>query len=238
MTVLYIFLAIAGIFAILLCSRVGVILSYNTEKETDALGVTVSYLFMRIKLLPNEKKVKLSDYTYKKVQKRKAKALFKEEKKKASKKDEQKEKKPNGKSDKNAKSAAAPTENKKTNVVKLLYDIKDLIFEVIKTFPTKLRLDISRLKLKIGCDDAAKTAITYGAVTEAVGAIITLLESSPIKTKRGYGHEIMVTPDFLSGKIDADVKIKISIAPSAVLGIGLRFVFGFIKYKLSNLKTK
>lgn len=241
MTALYIILAIFGVILILLFSRVGVILSYNTEKETDTLGVTVSYLFLRIKLMPNDKKIKLSDYTYKKVQKQKEKAQ-KKAAKKAAKESEKKALTQNNKNteikkDKNS-AAKAPEKKKKTNIVKLIFDIRELIFEAIKAFPAKLRLDVARLRLKIGCEDAAKTAVTYGAVTEAVGAFLTLLECSPIKIKRGHSHDIMITPDFLSGKIDADIKIKVSIAPSAVLGIAWRFMIGFVKYKISTLKTK
>ncbi len=255
MIVLYIILGILALITVLLCHRVGIIVSYNSEKEEDAVGLTVSYLFMRIKLLPKNNRVKLSNYTYKKVQKREAKARLKAEKKaeadrlkkeqkeaekakkKADREAAKKAKKKKNKSKKPPQSAPAPEEKKKTNAVKLIWDIKELIFDVIKRFPHKLRLDISRLRLRIGCGDAATTAVTYGAVTEGVGALITLLECSAIKTVRGHGHDIMIVPDFISGKIDADIKIKLSIAPSAVISLGMRFIWGFIKYKISSIKN-
>lgn len=229
MIALYIIFAVLAVFLILLFSRAGITVSYNTKKAPDSVKLYVSYIFFKIAIFPKNEKIRLSDYTYKKSEKRKNKAEKKEKKKKDT---------SNTASHTSPNSAKKAKQKKKTDTVRILIDIRELIFDTLKAFPGKLRLDISRLHLNVGCENAASTAITYGAVTQAVGTVLTLLEESPVKIKRGHKYDVMITPDFVSGKTDANIKIKFSIRPASVISIGLKFIVGFFKYKLSKTETK
>lgn len=250
MTALYIFAAVVCVLLILLYSRVCVTVRHDTSGG-DEPEIYVSYLFFKFGISPKKKKkVNLRDYTYKNFQKSEKKRLKKErlkaEKAKAKAEKKETEKKAREQARQAAKAAkkapsgasgapSAPSEEpkKKKNVVAFIWEIKDLIFDALKRFPTKLRLDVSRLKLRIGGKDAATTAITYGAVTEAVGALLVVLESF-MKVRRGHENEIEIIPDFTSGKIDADVLIRVSISPAGVLSV----VFGFIKGYIAHLFRK
>lgn len=237
MIALYIILAIVGVVMLLLHCRVYVNVAYSTDKDAE-LSLSVSYLFIRIPILPKkEKKVRLHDYSYKNYQKRKKKEAAKAEraKKKAELKAAKKTAKKNG-NPKDANTAgnsvSTPAKKKKKSVVYIIYEIRDLIFDFLIRFPSKFRLDVNRLKIRVGGADAATAAITYGVVTEAVGALLTILEECSF-LRRGREHEIMITPDFHSGAIDADINIRLSIKPASVLALAFRFVKGFVSRQIT-----
>lgn len=251
MTGLYIFAAVVCALLILLYARVRVTVRHNTANG-DEPDITVSYLFLRFRLSPKKKKrVNLRAYSYKRFQKSEAKRLEKERKKAAKAKEKAAKKEAAEKAEKEARKARkasaksqstqpgspSQTQNdapvKKKSIVSVIWEIKHLIFAALKKLPTKLRLDVSRLKLRIGGKDAATTAITYGAVTEAVGALLAVLESF-MKVRRGCENEIEIVPDFTSGKIDADILIRVSVSPAGVLSV----VFGFIKGYVVHLIKK
>lgn len=236
MIALYIILAVVGVILLLLHCRVYVNVAYKTDGDAE-LSLSLSYLFLKIPLMPKkEKKIRLRDYSYKNYQKRKKKETEKARraKKKA---DEKAAKKKANKSASSTDTSKTKTEasapKKKKSVVYVIYEIRDVIFDVLKRFPSKFRLDVSRLKIRVGGSDAASAAITYGVVTEAVGALLTILEECSFMRRRAREHEIMITPDFCSGKIDADVKIRLSIKPASVLSLAFRFIKGFISRRLS-----
>ncbi len=252
---LYIFAAVLCVLLILLYSRVRVTVKHDTASGEEP-QITISYLFLRINLSPKApRSVDLRDYTYKRFQKAEKKRLkaearaaekakIKEEKKEAAKKAKAEAKAAAKKAKKDAKNAPATQnradsakkpEKKKTGVIPLIWDIKHLIFRVLVKFPTKLRLDVSRLHLRVGGKDAATAAITYGAVTEAVGALLAVLDSF-MKVKRDCKNEIEIVPDFLSGKIDADIHICVSIAPAGVLSVVFGFIGGLIAHFIKKIK--
>lgn len=251
MTGLYIFAAVVCVLLILLHSRVRVTVKHNTDSG-DEPEIYVSYMFLKFGISPKKKKrVNLRDYSYKRFQKSEKKRLKKESRKaekakaKAAKKEADKKAREAARQAAKAAKKEAPSqtsgtasspkeEPKKKGIVSVIWEIKHLIFDALKRFPTKLRLDVSRLKLRIGGKDAATTAITYGAVTEAVGALLVVLESF-MKVKRGHENEIEIVPDFTSGKIDADVLIRVSISPAGVLSIVFGFIKGYIVHLLKKL---
>ncbi len=229
MPVLYTLAAIFGVLLLLLHSRVYVTFAYRTDDKAS-LSMDLSYLFFKLRLIPKkEKKVRIKDYSHKSLQKKKRREEKKAEKEKAkSAKKEAAKKTPAPKS--GAAGEKKPEEEPKKkgkNVVFAILEIRDLIFDAIGRFPGKFRLDVNRLIINVGGKDAAATAVTYGIVTEAVGALLTLLETG-MKMRRGSVNDIMITPDYLSGRIDADVKIRLSIKPASVLEIALRFVVGYL----------
>ncbi len=241
MTALYIIAAIIGVILLMLHSRVYINFKYNTAAE-DSLYVSISYLFLKIPVIPKkEKKVRVRDYTYKKAQRRIKKTAEAEEKKKLKSQKKAEAKKasaPSAQESDNTKiDNVGKKKKKKEGVVSAVYEIREIIFDILKRFPSKFRLDVNRLHVRVGAADAAKTAITYGVVTEAVGALVTLLEECSF-LRRGHENDVMITPDFCSGTIDADVFVRLSIKPASVLALAFRFIRGFISHKVSSTITE
>ena len=229
---LYIIAAVIGIFAILFFCRIYVMFSY-TDGADDALTLSFRYTFLKIRLVPKKNgKIRLGDYTYEKVRKREEKKKRKQKKKTDGTKKAKKQKKPAKKKD---TAVTEPEEGeKKQSVAAMLIDMREMIFDLLKRAPRKLRLEIKRLHLTVGAADAASTAITYGIVTQSVGAALTLAEEhADVRIKK---NSILLAYDFLSGKISADVNIRLSIRVGSILNLALRFIYNFIKYKITNTK--
>ncbi len=221
MTALYITLGVLLAVGALLFARIKIKISYNTASssdEGDDIILSVSYLFVNLKILPaKEKKIRLRKFTYKKThpKKKKAEKAVTEKKKKK-------------------KAAAAPSKKgapeKKEEaegsggIVRIISQISDIISDVIGRFPSKLRLDISRFYLSVGGRDAMSAAITYGVAVEAVGAVLTLLECSPVDTRCPREESYRIEPDFVSGKIKADIRLVLSIRAGSLISLMLSLI--------------
>lgn len=224
MTALYILAAVACIIAIPFLCRIYFSFSYSGGE----VAILLRYAFLRIHLLPSKQgKIKLGDYTFEKVAARQAAEKKKDAKKQSSAK-KPKKKKAAAKSKKSDEGEGT----EKKSAISLLLTMREIIFDTIKRFPGKLRLEILRLRLSVGAEDAAATAIGYGAVTQAVGAALTLAEEhADVRIKR---DAVMILPDFLSGKLDADVSVRLSVRVGSFFGLALRFIFNFIKLKAAR----
>ena len=221
MTALYIVAAVAALLCAILFARIKLVFELNGD-----MSLRVSYLFLNIRLVPSPTgKIKLGDYTYEKTHK-----------KKKSKKSANKTSKKSGTAKKSKTKEEQQTETSSGGVVKLLYELRDVIISTVKRVPGKLRLNIYRLYIDVGGSDAAVTAVTYGVVVQAVGAVLALAES--YADVRIAKNAVMILPNYISGKLAASVKVKLSVRVASVLGLGLRFIFGFIKVKMSQADTQ
>ena len=221
MTALYIVAAVAALLCAILFARIKLVFELNGD-----MSLRVSYLFLNIRLVPSPTgKIKLGDYTYEKTHK-----------KKKSKKSANKTSKKSGTAKKSKTKEEQQTETSSGGVVKLLYELRDVIISTVNRVPGKLRLNIYRLYIDVGGSDAAVTAVTYGVVVQAVGAVLALAES--YADVRIAKNAVMILPNYISGKLAASVKVKLSVRVASVLGLGLRFIFGFIKVKMSQADTQ
>ncbi|MCD8003629.1 MAG: hypothetical protein LUG88_06975 [Clostridia bacterium] len=222
MTALYITLGVLLAVGALLFARIKIKISYNTissSEDGDNIKLSVSYLFVRLKILPaKEKKIRLRKFTYKKTHPKKKKT------EKAATEGKKKKKKTAAAPQKKA----APEKKEETEgsggIVRIISQISDIISDVIGRFPSKLRLDISHFYLSVGGRDAMSTAITYGAAVEAVGAALTMLECSPVDTHRPREECYRIEPDFVSGKIKADIRLALSIRAGSLIRLGLSLI--------------
>ena len=238
---LYILIGIVAFFALVFTVRVRV-----TIEMADELKLDVSVFGIRIRILPKKpKKYKLSDYTLKKIAKRDKKkaekeakkaeaAALKKKKKAAEKKSKQAAQKKLSKEEKKAikqkKKASRPPLPK---LISLLCNTLGFFFPSIFG---KFHFHVARIKLKIGGKDAAQTALTYYAVTNALGPILGFIDRH--SNLHGMkSAEIDISPDFLSEEIKADVKLGFSTSLGGILGstlkTGIKFLFGFVKIKPS-----
>ena len=82
----------------------------------------------------------------------------------------------------------------------------------------------------MGTDDAAKTALLYGAVVQATAYICQLIESHYQHVERDDG-DMTVTPDYVSGKCSAEVDFRFQVSVVAGIRIALRLLTAYRKEK-------
>ena len=166
-------------------------------------------------------------------------AVLKKEKKKllaAQKKEEKKKRKAEKKQAKKKKHApehtpkpAAPPPPK-PNIKENLSMITALIKKLYAVTNGKFRLRVYRMHILIGTDDAAKTAILYGSVLQSATYLFQFLQTHfiPIRRKKG---SMRIEPDFVNGKISADIDLCCSIKFRRVIAIGVKMLLAFLTEK-------
>lgn len=126
-------------------------------------------------------------------------------------------------SDKKDSNVPQKTENLKkkhkkksfSDIIDTLIDVLDLVKAIFKEFLRYAKLKVSFLDLKIATEDAANTALLYGAASTAVYTAMEFLDSF-ITLKKSY-KKIAVYPDFAGTETKVSLKIIISIKPIHVL---------------------
>lgn len=99
----------------------------------------------------------------------------------------------------------------------------------------KLRLRVRRLHLWVGTDDAAKTAILYGAVLQSATYLLQWIDTHLLRIDRRDGA-MTVEPDFVSGKCHADIDLTCSIRLYTALVIGVRMLLAFQREKAAAMR--
>lgn len=208
--------AIVLFFALLLAGRVSVFFDYNGE-----LALKIKYLCFTVVKIPKKKPPKP-----KKVKAKKS------------------AKKPEKKTSKETDSAVVQKNGKKKNsLLKNLTfdDILELLSQALTGIGKPLRklfkrIVISHLSIGITCggDDAAKTAIKFGAMNIAVGNVLGLLDSfftlKPL-------DDLNIGVDFLSEKTLYDCYFEVRMSLFAALAAGIRL--GTVALKLfGSMKKK
>ena len=202
----------------LLFLKVRLCIIYNGE-----LSVGVKILFFNLPLFPKKQsKLKPSDYSIKKLEKRKKRLQKKQSKK------QKKAKKSN--SDEQAQNQTAGERIK--NALDL---IKIVLENVLSPFGKYLRLEIVKLHVKVAEKEPDKTAILYGVVSQLIAYIIEILENATNVDVKNRGS-IRIYPDFVSGTPEADVNITLGLRVWHALSLILRFFMGYIKKQTSNTK--
>lgn len=81
-----------------------------------------------------------------------------------------------------------------------------------------LKLRIRALQIRIATEDAAKTAILYGAVLQAASLLLEWIDSAfPIVNRK---HDVLsISPDYLSAKTYARIDIECSMSIFRLLGL-------------------
>lgn len=240
MTGLYIFLGILAFFVFIFTIKIKVILIMPSP---DDVSLTVKVCGIPIRILPaKEKKVKLSRYSKKEMEKRrlaeiekaKKKAKKKEEKKRKKEEKKRKEKEKLEKLRKEGKLPPEGEEKKKKSddptAITLVDNINAATAAIGKffvRFGRRFRIDVSRIIITIATGDAASTAIMYGAAVPAVMALIALLER--ITDLRGIDKaDIHLRCDYLAQKTTVDVHVAFSMRPYHLFDMLFSALFAFL----------
>ena len=239
MTGLYIFLGILAFFVFIFTIKIKVILIMPSP---DEVSLTVKVCGIPIQILPaKDKKVKLSRYSKKEMEKRRLAEIAKAKKKAAKKaekkrKKEEKARKEKERIEKLRKEGKLPSEDKKKEkpydptAITLVDNVNAATAALGKffvRFGRRFRIDVSRIIITIATGDAASTAIMYGAAVPAVMALIALLEK--ITDLRGIDKaDIHLRCDYLAQKTTVDVHVAFSMRPYHLFDMLFSALFAFL----------
>lgn len=108
--------------------------------------------------------------------------------------------------------------------------IADILKVFIRSCLKYLRVKLARVHVRVATSDAAKTAITYGAVSGAVACLVDALDgiTNLDKVKKS---SISVEPDFISGRSQYDINIKLSISLFGYLVSFTKFAFRYAELR-------
>ena len=206
------------LIALIMFLKVRLCLVYNGD-----FSVKIRVLFFNYALYPKkQKKPRPSDYTVAKLRKRQDKLN-----KKALK---AKKKQPEPQSAQQEQ----PKKNKGEKLKEILELIKIVLENVMSPFGKYLKVEIVRMKIRLGTDDSAKTALLYGGVCQLVAYIVELFSNlTNVDVKKR--DSITVIPDFLEGKTDADINITLGLRGWHAVSLAIKFFMGYIKKR--NEKT-
>lgn len=225
MTALIVILSIALLIALLLSTKVLLHIRYE-----ESLTVYLRVLFVKIQLYPSKKEKKKHPHSMSKRKAQKIKDSLqkkpKEEPKKRKSKKKEKEKEPK----------EAP------DLISIISIITSFVKSFLRLFAGSVRIRSSRLHIVVAAEDAADTAIAYGALTQAINLLFPMLDGIKTFKHLPRGKELSVRADFLSdtSKIDADVELYIRVG-SALKAVCLAAIRAFkkaVKRQLRQLERQ
>lgn len=225
MTALIIILSIALLIALLLSTKVLLHIRYE-----ESLTVYLRVLFVKIRLYPSKKEKKKHPHSMSKRKAQKIKDSLqkkpKEEPKKRKSKKKEKEKEPK----------EAP------DLISIISIITSFVKSFLRLFAGSVRIRSSRLHIVVATEDAADTAIAYGALTQAINLLFPMLDGIKTFKHLPRGKELSVRADFLSdtSKIDADIELYIRVG-SALKAVCLAAIRAFkkaVKRQLRQLERQ
>ena len=226
MTALIVILSIALLIALLLSTKVLLHIRYE-----ESLTVYLRVLFVKIRLYPSEKEKKKYPHS---MSKRKAQRIKDSLKKKQKKEPKKKKKRKSKEKEKEPKEAP--------DLISILSIITSFVKSFLRLFAGSVRIRSSRLHIVVAAEDAADTAIAYGALTQAVDLLFPMLDGIKTFKHLPRGKELSVRADFLSDtpKIDADVElyIRVGSALKAVCLAAIRAFKGAVKRQLRQLERQ
>ena len=216
---LELFICIAAVVALLLLFVLLTPICLTVIYDGD-IAITLSYLFFRKPLYPSEKRLRLSDYSPRKLRKRRKKAkkkkLMQRQKEALKKKGQKKEKQP----------LLA-----QLRAIRLLLHILKRIYKGVLS---SVRVRIKRFYVSVAADDAAKTAILYGIVSQGAAYILELI--STVAKTRVQRDAIRIYPDFTASESTLSLHVRFSMPLYKVLLYALKS--GMITLTYENNKKK
>ena len=223
------FLIILAFFVFIFAVRVRV-----TVELAEELSLYVSVLGIKINILP--KKYNLKNYTPEKIAKRDKKAAQKAAKKaeaakkKKAKKEEDKKRKKEEQAKLTKEEKKAQKAQKKASMPPLP-DMISLFLRIIKLFfsgfLSHFHFHVARIRIKVGGADAAQIALIYCAITNGIHPILAFLDKH--SNLHGMKNaDILISTDYLSEEIKADVKLGFSMSLGGLLGVVFKSAFSFV----------
>ena len=200
----YILLACILFLLLLLFTRLRVSFVYKED-----VRIYLKILFLSIPLYPKKKKVRIRDFSYKNLKKRK--------------------KKPS----QVAKKETTP--KKKQSFSEQLETFTEIFTALYKRFLKYFRMDVHRLRITVATGDAAETAILYGVVSQSLSYLLAFLDRHT-NFHPAYHADIGVYADFIGQKSTADCDLTFSLRVYQLIHLGLKFARVFLTKKQGKIK--
>lgn len=187
----------------------------------DSVNVYVPILFFRIPIHPKKKRVKsLSAKKFRELRKPESK----------------------NKTTKKTANKSVKSEKNDSNTLSLktlkphIGDILSSVTALLSKFNNHLNAKIYSLFIVVSSDDAAKTAVTYGAVSSSVSVLMALLEDQ-CNIKYSNNAKTGVYLDYTLGKCIFECDIRFSLKVWQLISLAVSAAIAFIKTK-TKLEVK
>ena len=204
MLLVWILLGIFALLGALLFPRIRFIIAAN-----ETLSLHIRFLGIKIPIYPKTKK---------KVCVRKFKKGY-----------------PKAQTKKEEKTKSPPEKGQKTTQEKIPFsEMVSAITELLKAFCGRffkhLRLDVSKIIVTVGAENAASCAVTYGVAAQSVAYLLDFLDRNIqiSKTRKG---EIRVDCDYTQDHITYDILLSASLRGWQILDIGINLAYNYFKGK-------
>lgn len=219
MPALIIIFSIIVLLALLLSLKITLRITYE-----DSLRVYLKVFFVKTRLYPSKKKEKKHPHSMSKRKARKIKDSL--QKKSKPKKKKKKEEKPIEKND----------------LISIVSITTNFVKNFISTFTRAVRVKFSRMHITVASEDAATTAILYGAITQSVNVLFPLIDNIKNVKKLPSGKELSVRADFLTDKptvdIDINLYVRVGGALKALFSAGIRTFKKAVRDKMKELERR
>ena len=99
-----------------------------------------------------------------------------------------------------------------------------------------MRIKVARFKIKIATEDAALTAVTYGAVSQIINVLLPILstvKNFDLPKRKNFD----ISADFTTTTPEIDVKVSFSLRVWHFADIGIRSLWGGIGKLFSRRKN-
>lgn len=139
-----------------------------------------------------------------------------------------------------AKASKKKQKSSTSDMLDFLSYITDFLRHILKGFFKRLKIKVAKINIIVATDDAAKTAITYGIVSQAVSYLLEVL-NNVTNFKRAFKSEINVLSDFIANESKMELDIKLYYRPIWAIGLLFSTLIHVIKktYKeKSNTRNK
>lgn len=214
---------------------------------SDSVRVVLKVLGIRLRLVPKQKKPpKLSDFSPKKYRKRlqkdetlRLKKELKKTKKQAKKDAKSAAKKKAAGADKQKDSSDSKQKKKKMSfddIMEWIYVGLDALKGLGKSFGKHFEIEAVKLKIAVGTEDAAKTAILYGVIVQAAAYLIESLSAITNFRCKDRG-QIQITADFLSDQLVMDLHLIFKLRVWHLFAILFSAAIAALKRLIGNKKT-
>ena len=117
-------------------------------------------------------------------------------------------------------------------------EVLELVAGILRTTYDRalklIKLRLVRVRISVGTDDAARTALLYGIIAQSAAYLIDVLD----RITNVYPRDVSVNADFTSGKISADIYIEASIRVWQVLYLAIIIAMEYIKITSGKKEKK
>ena len=117
-----------------------------------------------------------------------------------------------------------------SNILSQMKELTDILKKLLVKLKKRLHITLKKLKITVGSDEAAKTAMIYGAVCVACDELLETMKRF-LKFKIQGDNAVGVNADFTSEKTSADTDVEFSMSVISALSIVLPALAEYTKQK-------